>query len=162
MASSWNYIEPFISKLTYCFQCKAPLKEDSNPPAEITVYTRYGTKFAQHFGKECSNRAGCRLRFYDGYYYKNGDKVYDDLSLQGKYLITSANTAFSIEYLYEINLYFLHGTVAFEAHENVYNQLHNFDKSKLISRTNICRKRISDAFLFMHFLKWLSGLHVTE
>ena len=111
----WEYTEAFTPNISHCLKCNAILNDDSNPPSEITIYTRNGTKFAQHFSKVCSNRAGCRIRYYCGYYSLNGDKVYYDLSVQGKYLITSANTAFAIDYLYEVSLLLLHGNMSFEA-----------------------------------------------
>ena len=95
------------------------------------------------------------MRYYCGYYSLNGDKVYYDLSSQGKYLITSGNTAFAIDYLYEVILLLLHGNVSFEALADVYNQLHNFNQDDLVSRNSLCRKRLTDGY-FMYALLEMS------
>ena len=149
---SWNYIDPFTTDKSKCFQCNSSLVEDRNDPAEITVYTREGVKFAQHYGKECPNKF-CAIRFYCGYYTKCGEKVYNDLSDLGDYIITSDNTAFAIDYLYEVNLLILHGNNSFQALSDVYNQLHNFKISELVSRSTLNRQRLASGYFLYALLE---------
>ena len=101
----------------------------SDPPAEITIYARNGTKFSRHVHKECPNR-WCRKRFFYGFSVKDGKKVYE--SLIGKnFMITSSETAFAVDYCYEITLHCVHNNATFHGLENIYNQLHNFNLSSL-------------------------------
>ena len=106
----WEYIPDLICERNTCDECHGLLRVCSDQCAEVTIYTRTGTKFAKHFHKECPNR-WCRKRFYYGFSVKNGVKVYE--SLIGKeYLVTSSETAFSVEYCYEITLQKLHNNVS--------------------------------------------------
>ena len=86
--TTWNYIEKFVTDKTSCDECNCELVYSKDDPAEITVYTRDGTKFAQHFHKECPNR-WCRKTFFYGYSVKKEKKVYETLNSTSKYLVTS-------------------------------------------------------------------------
>ena len=150
--SSWTYLEPFQSSKTKCHKCEAPLSRLPDPPSEITVYTRDGTKFVQHYGKECSNH-WCRIKYYHGYTTYNGEKVYDDLTEETKYIVTSSETAYSVDYLYEVKLHILHSNATFQALSDVYNQLHNFQQSN-IKRKDLNRKRLADGFFLYGLLEF--------
>ena len=134
----WSYIDPFSSCKNYCDKCGGPLSKLSDPPSELTVYTREGTKFAQHFGKECSNH-WCRIKYYYGYSTNNGHKVYDDINSDTKCIVTSTETSFSVDFLYECKLHMLHSNATFQALSDVYNQFHNFEDSS-IRRKDLNRK----------------------
>ena len=56
---------------------------------------------------ECANR-WCRKRFYCGYSVKDGFKVYEPLDSNSRVLVSSSETAFSVDYLYEVTLHILH------------------------------------------------------
>ena len=56
---SWNYCEDLVTDQTVCDECKGGLVDSKDPPSEVT---REGTKFAQHFHKECPKR-WCRKSF---------------------------------------------------------------------------------------------------
>ena len=119
-----------ITSKSDCDDCHAALKAD-NDPAEVTIYTREGTEFAQHFAKECTNH-WCRKRFYFGYSVKSGQKVYEKIGPKSDILITSSETAFKIDFLYETSLHILHSNATFQRLSDVYNQLHNFKKENII------------------------------
>ena len=151
---SWNYCEDLVTDQTVCDECKGGLVDSKDPPSEVTIYTREGTKFAQHFHKECPNR-WCRKSFFYGYSIKNEIKVYQSLSPRRKYLIVSRETAFAVDYCYEITLHTLHNNATFQGLSDVYNQLHNF-KRKNIRRVDVYRKRLSTAFFLYGFLEFTS------
>ena len=156
-SSNWEYTDNLISEKTKCDECNGNLVASSDPPAEVTIYTRNGTLFAQHYHKECPNR-WCRKTFYYDHTVKNGIKVYDT-QLHRKYIITSAETAFAIDFCFEMTLHILHNNATFHGLENVYNHLHNFGKSN-ITRVNINRKRIATAFHLYGFLEFTSRLGI--
>ena len=128
-------------------------------PNEVTIYMRNGTKFAQHYQKECPNR-WCRKTFYYDHTVKKGVKVYDT-QMNRKYLVTSAVTAFSIDLCFEITLHILHNNATFHGLENVYNHLHNFGIEN-ITRVNINRKRIATAFHLYGFLEFTSRQRIAH
>ena len=87
------------------------------------------------------------------YYTKNGDKIYNDLLALGDYIITSENMAFAIDYLYEMNLLILHGNVSFQALSDVYNQLHNYEVTKLVDRSTLNRQRLATGYFLFALLE---------
>ena len=152
-ANSWEYLPELTSTKTSCDECRGSLQVSSDPPAEITIYTRNGTKFAQHVHKECPNR-WCRKRFFHGFSIKDGKKVYE--SLIGKdFLITSSETAFALDFCYEITLHCVHNNATFHGLENIYNQLHNYNREN-IKRVDVNRKRLATAFFLYGFLEFSS------
>ena len=60
---AWNYCNELVTDQTVCDECHGDLVDSKDPPSEVTIYTREGTKFAQHFHKECPNR-WCRKTFF--------------------------------------------------------------------------------------------------
>ena len=86
--ASWHYSEPLVTNAVSCDECLGNLVMSDNQPAEVTLYTRHGTKFCQHFCKVCPNR-WCRKKFMYGYTIKNSEKVYDILNHKTENLITS-------------------------------------------------------------------------
>ena len=149
--NSWEYLPDLTSVQATCDECKCSLSASAHPPAEITIYTRQGTKFARHTHKECPNR-WCRKRFFYGYSIKDGKKIYETLA--GKtFLMTSSETAFSLDLCYEMTLHCVHNNATFHGLESVYNQLHNFNRQN-INRVNVNRKRLSTAFFLFGFLEF--------
>ena len=152
--SEWEYIESLKSQRTSCDECMGTLVESQDNPAELTIYTRQGVKFAQHFHKECPNR-WYRKTFFHGYSVKQGKKVYDPLNHSRKYLITSRETAFAVDFCYELTLHILHNNASFQGYTDVFNQFHNFNKNNL-KRQEMNRKRLSIAFFLYGFLEYTS------
>ena len=122
-----------------------------NEPAEVTIYTRNGTKFSQHFTKICPNR-WCRKKFNYGYSIKHEKKTYDLITASTKYLVTSNETAFSIEFLYESTLHILHSNSTYQGLSDVYNQFHNFNGEN-VSRKFLNPKRLASAYFLYSFLE---------
>ena len=143
----WSYIDPFVTRHVLCDECNGTLVLSDDDPAEITVYTREGTKFGQHFTKICQNR-WCRKRFKYGYTIKNDVKKYDVLTHETRFLIATCETAFSVDFLYECTLHIMHSNATFQALADTYNQFHNFEDDD-VSRRNLNSKRlISGHFLY--------------
>ena len=88
-----------------------------------------------------------------GYTVKNDKKVYDILSHETVYLVISNETAFSIDYLYETTLHFLHNNATFLGLSDIYNQFHNF-KGHNITRNNLNEKRLASGFFLYGFLEF--------
>ena len=150
-STSWEYIPDLTSLQTICDECRGTLQISSDPPAEITIYSRHGTKFARHVHKECPNR-WCRKRFFHGFSIKDGKRVYECLS--GKqFLVTSSETAFSLDFCYEMTLHCVHNNATFHGLENIYNQLHNYNRQN-IRRVDLNRKRLATAFFLYGFLEF--------
>ena len=152
--TTWNYIEKFVTDKTRCDECNCELVYSKDDPAEITVYTRDGTKFAQHFHKECPNR-WCRKTFFYGYSVKKEKKVYETLNSTAKYLVTSRESAFAVDFCYETTLHILHNNATFQGLADVYNHFHNFKQTNL-SRIELNRKRLATAFYLYGFLEFTS------
>ena len=151
--AAWQYSEPLITQAVICDECHGNLVMSDNLPSEVTIYTRHGTKFSQHFTKVCPNR-WCRKKFMCGYKINNTKKVYDGIN-STTYLISSSETAFAIDYLYEVMLQFLHSNATFQGSSNIYNQFHNFSRQNL-ARNNLCDKRLASGFFLYGFLELTS------
>ena len=151
--AAWQYSEPLIKQAVICDECHGNLVMSDNLPSEVTIYTRHGTKFSQHFTKVCPNR-WCRKKFMCGYTIKNTEKVYDGIN-STTYLISSSETAFAIDYLYEVTLHFLHSNATFQGLSDIYNQFHNFSRQNL-ARNNLCDKRLASGFFLYGFLELTS------
>ena len=140
--------ELIISDVTICDDCMCGLSDSKDDPAEVTIYGRQGTKFGRHYHKECPNR-WCRKTFYHGYSVKGDKKVYQPLKANN-YLFISQETAFTVDFCFEMTLHVLHNKATFQGCADVYNQFHNFD-CKSSDRNSLNRKRLSTAFFCMAF-----------
>ena len=148
---TWNYSEALVTSHECCDECFGKLIESKDDPAEVTMYSREGTSFVKHFVRECANR-WCRKRFYCGYSVKDGFKVYEPLDSNSRVLVSSSETAFSVDYLYEVTLHILHSNATFEGLSNIYNQFHNFERENII-RKNLVGKRLASGLFCMPFWK---------
>jgi hypothetical protein len=158
--ASWEHSVSLQTDHIICDECKGALVESKDDPAEITIYTREGTKFGQHFHKECPNR-WCRKTFFYGYSVKKDVKVYEPLNHKRDYLVTSRETAFTIDFCFELTLHIIHNNATFQGYSDVYNQLHNF-KSGDIRRKDVNRKRLGTAFFLYGFLEFTSRSSVAH
>ena len=156
--ATWQYADSLVTKVGTCDDCHGDLALSDNQPAEVTIYTRMGTKFSQHYTKVCPNR-WCRKKFMYGYTIKNEDKVYEKINHTSKYLVTSNETAFSVDYLYEVTLHFLHSNATFKGLSDIYNQFHNFSRVNL-TRNNLCHKRLASGFFLYGFLEMSSRYQI--
>ena len=61
MASSqtWEYCEDLVTDSFTCDECNGDLVKSKDPPSEVTIYTREGTKFAQHHHKHGGFHVSC-------------------------------------------------------------------------------------------------------
>ena len=148
--ATWNHSEPLLSKNVVCDECNGDIVLEGKP-SELTIYTQQGTLFAEHFAKVCPNR-WCQKKFYHGYSVKNKVKVYEKLYFNTAFIVTSEETAFSVDYLYEVSLHFLHSNGTFSGISFVYNQLHNYYREN-ISRKNLCHKRLASGFFLYSLLE---------
>lgn len=143
---TWN----IFSKRTTCDECRCDLEKDGSP-TDLIVYTRMGTKYFQHQNKKCQNRF-CEKTFFYGYSSKRGMKKYEADILQGDYLVSSSQTAFSISYLYEITLQVLHSNANFQSLADIYTSLHAYNTHHQF-RSDLNRQRVLDAWFLYAYLE---------
>ena len=153
MTEEWQYSKDLVTTVSECEECLCTLVLSDNEPAEITIYTRQGTLFSQHFTKECPNR-WCRRRYHFGYSTKEDTKLYDRITSEKKYLITSNETAFAVDYLYENTLHMLYSNATVQGLTDVYNNFHNYDPKKKITRKDLIPKRLASAFYLYGILEF--------
>ena len=103
-------------------------KEDD----KFMIYTRDGTLLARHREHSCNNRSlPCRAGHYHGYVSlgekANADKprCYEKYVLTNKYLVTSNQSAFSVDYLWDCLLQKVFSNATFESLAKIYNNLHS-------------------------------------
>ena len=117
--------------------------------AHLVIYTRTGTKQGVHIEKRCNNRTlPCRAGHYYGYIKAGTTKVIDNDALQQDFLVTSTQTAFAVDYLWDITLQILFSRATFEGLGQIFNNLHftNLPYDTLQKRENVFSKRIAEAF----------------
>ena len=117
--------------------------------ANLVIYTRTGTKKGLHVEMRCNNRTlPCRAGHYFGYVKTGSAKIIDKDALRKEFLVTSSQTAFAIDYLWDITLQILFTRATFEGLGNIFNNLHftNLPYDTLQKRENIISKRIAEAF----------------
>ena len=139
-----------------CQVCKTGTVVKVGRKTDLIIYTRSGTLRGIHEERRCNNRTlPCRAGHFHGYVKSDQTKVLDDNILQNKYLITSNQTAFAIDYLWDITLQILFMRATFEGLGNVYNNLHytNLPLDTLLKRESLVRKRIAEAFYLFAFIE---------
>ena len=118
-----------------CKVCKVGdevlVKKDATTNDTFIVYTRDGTQLACHQEYRCTNRTlPCRAGHFYGYVSLgekgNSEKprCYEKFALKKEYLITSNQTAFSINYLWDCLLQILFSNASFDSLAKVYNNFH--------------------------------------
>ena len=122
----------------------------------ILIYTREGTKIGTHEEYRCNNRAlPCRAGHFYGYV-SLGDqaKCYEVFALKKKFLITSNQTAFEVDYLWDCVLQIVFSNASWESLAKIYNNLHfmNLPSDVMLRRQEIHRKRITEAVMLYAFL----------
>jgi hypothetical protein len=82
-------------------------------------------------------------------------KHIEDDALSNTYLVTSSQTAFAIDYLWDMTLQILFSRATFEGLGNIFNNLHftNVPYGTLLERENIFAKRITEAFFMYAFIE---------
>ena len=109
---------------TKCRVCKIgdvlPDPKNTKGEGKFIIYTRNGTFSGSHQTFRCNNFTH---PFQAGHFYgyvscgenNNQTKCYEKFALKNEYLVTSSQTAFSVEYLYDCTLQILHSNASFES-----------------------------------------------
>ena len=147
-AAAWSYFGDLKPTANFCVDCKCSLIESSNPPSEVTCYTRNGAVYMRSFTSYCKNRH-CNKKFNHGFSEIKGLKTYEPFSETTKYLLVSANTAFEMNFLFEVTLHFLHNHASFQGICDVYNTLHGITKERSV----IQAKRLTEGWFLYSFLE---------
>ena len=111
----------------------------------------------------CNNRSlPCRAGHFYGFVKKGETKCYEKDALKKEYLVISSQTAFSIQYLWDIVLQILHSNASFESLAKIYNDLHfsNLPEDVMLRRVESQSKRISEAFNTFAFLEYGSRKNI--
>ena len=146
--------DPLVTWRVNCDQCGAPLALSDHEPTQIYIYTREGTKVKRHLKKSCTN-SHCRKTFAFGYLVFKNKKVFQQITSETKYLLSSAETGFSIPYLYETTLLLLNVNANFGGLTETYNMLHCF-KECSDKRNYLCEKRLASGFFLFSLLEMCS------
>ena len=139
-----------------CQVCKTGSVVAVGREANLVIYTRTGTKRGVHVEKRCNNRSlPCRAGHYYGYVKTGEGKVIDSDALINEYLVTSSQTAFSVDYLWETTLNIVFNRATFEGLSNVYNNFHflNLPHDTRQRRESVVCKRIAEAFYVYAFIE---------
>ena len=137
------------SSAVKCDICKIGKVVSVGREANLVIYTRSGTYRGVHVEKRCNNRSTpCRARHYYGFVTTGSTKHIDEDALRQEFLITSNQTAFSVDYMWDITLQVLFSRASFEGLGQIFNNLHftNLPDDVLQRRENVFAKRISEAF----------------
>ena len=97
------------SKKEVCTLCKVGEIKREGDPTPMTVYTKDGVRIIRHYYKRCNfqaKNAECRASYTLGSLSFNGKRIYEDDALKNKYLITSNQTGFSIDFLVASDFYY--------------------------------------------------------
>ena len=144
------------SSAVTCDICKTGNVVKVGRETNIVIYTRSGTKKGLHVEMRCNNRSlPCRAGHYFGYVKVGTAKHIDSDALRNEFLVTSSQTAFSVDYLWDITLQILFSRATFEGLGKIYNNLHftNLPFDLLKKRENIFSKRITEAFFMYAFIE---------
>jgi hypothetical protein len=114
-----------VSTSVKCEVCKSGTVVKVGRETPLVIYTRFGTKKAVHVEMRCNNRSlPCRAGHYYGFVRNGTSKVINGDVLKGDFLVTSNQTAFSIDYLWDMTLQILFSRATFEGLGNIFNNLH--------------------------------------
>ena len=144
------------SKYVKCEVCKTGTVVKVGRETPLVIYTRCGTKKGVHVEMRCNNRSlPCRAGHYHGFVKDGTTKVIDDDVLKAEFLITSTQTAFAIDYLWDITLQILFSRATFEGLGNIFNNLHftNLPFDMVQKRENVFAKRIAEAFYLYSYIE---------
>ena len=141
------------TKWENCLYCGAKLESaHREKDTDVVIYSRSGSRMAKHKEMRCSDRKSCRKGHFYGYTVSDGKIVYDEDCLKNEYLLTSRQTAFQVEYLYENTLHVLFSASSFQSLANVYNAFH-FATEETEKREEIWQERIADAFFLYSLIE---------
>ena len=144
------------SQYVKCEVCKTGTVVKVGRETTLVIYTRCGTENGVHVEMRCNNRSlPCRAGHYHGFVKDGTTKVMDDDVLKAEFLITSTQTAFAIDYLWDITLQILFSRATFEGLGNIFNNLHftNLPFDMVQKRENVFAKRIAEAFYLYSYIE---------
>ena len=149
------------TNLTKCLFCRIGdivVHNKNNKLEDMLVYSRNGTFKMKHIKYICNNQNKhnhCRATFFHSYYRTKGKKVYYDDALRNDQLVISSQTAFDVDYLYEMVSLVESCSVNFESLSKVYNRVHNskLPTDMMQRREEMCRKRMTEAFFLYAYLE---------
>ena len=145
-----------VSATVKCEVCKSGTVVKVGRETALVIYTRSGTQKAVHVEMRCNNRSlPCRAGHYYGFVRNGTAKVIDSDALKGEFLVTSNQTAFSIDYLWDITLQILFSRATFEGLGNIFNNLHftNLPYDMMQKRETVFAKRIAEAFYLYSYIE---------
>ena len=123
------------------------------------IYGRNGMRKAVHIEGRCNFRNKnftCNAGYFHGYMTFQGKKIWDDDALKNRTLVTSNQTGFDIDFLYELSIDVSVSSTTFEAASKKFNMFHNqnLPMDVLEQRVELNRKRISHAHHLYSYLEY--------
>jgi hypothetical protein len=146
------------TSLTNCVMCKVGniVPKNRGEKEAMLVYGRSGTYRAIHEEFNCNNQnSKCGTSYFFSFYKHGGKKVYYNDALKKKQLVGSAQTAFDVDYLYELSNLVEQCSANFEALAKVYNRMHcpKLPMDVIYRREELCRKRMTGAYMLYAYLE---------
>ena len=144
------------SAASLCEVCKIGSVVPVGRETQMVVYTRSGTRRGVHVEKRCNNRSlPCRAGHYHGYVKTAEGKIIDTDVLKNEYLVTSNQTAFAVDYLWDTALQILFNRATFEGLANVYNNFNykNITPDIKQKRETVVCKRIAEGFYLYSYIE---------
>ena len=146
------------SKKEVCTLCKVGEIKREGDPTPMTVYTKDGVRIIRHYYKRCNfqaKNAECRASYTLGSLSCNGKRIYEDDALKNKYLITSNQTGFSIDFLVDVVSRIDLSSSTFESMAKHYNRHHQMKLPYDVpyKRIDLNADVLSDAFFLYCYLE---------
>lgn len=115
-----------ISPISSCLLCGCELQLRKDRHAPVVLYDiNLGTIPGAHFHKFCTNRT-CSLTQYYGYYRTQGKAIFNQDWAALPYFLSSSETGFSLELLWQLDANILIGQMSFKQQADIYNYVHKY------------------------------------
>lgn len=120
-----------------CIQCGTALLLRSDRPSPLSLYTEMGTVPAYHYHKYCPNRkTNCKTVYYYGFNSTPKGIYYSEKWNYLKYMISSQETAFELNFLRKFDAELLIGQVSYSQKADIYNYQNGYDSPSLQSNSS--------------------------
>ena len=140
-----------------CLDCNSPLKPIDKKSASVVVYGTSGSSIKRHDIKVCTKKS-CRAHFHHshftrrGVFYKNKSlaKFFYNNTCSQQVFVSSCATAFEISFLH-----FMLSEIVVCPEYSFYAKATAFNMSIPTGNTQMCRKRLTEAFFLFALLEMM-------
>ena len=107
------------SKRNTCRICNEALSVDMRSHVVVIYHAQRGTYLGSRLTKFCR---GCKLHEHYGYWTLNGQRHFDENSLENEFLLSSEDTAFDMSLIRQCGNFLVVGAVPFSTFAKTYNR----------------------------------------